>query len=533
MKNFVDVYEAAITDATIDECSAKVREFLNILKLPRNEITRYALSIEEILINIRELDQENERNLSLTMGKKTFRNFIELTVDGEAINAYLDDGHSTLGDNMLKALGLSPEYLFKNNKNIYYFRIKKDRLNPIFKLIIAFAAAFIVGLAGDYVLSSAARTACVEHVLIPFHDTFLNMLGTIAGPMIFLSVAWGIYGIGDASTLKQIGSKLLRSYVSVLFAASAVLGAVSIPIFQAGFSTSGGTGSAVGEIFNMILNIIPKNIFSPFIDGNTLQIIFLGIMFGIAMLFLGRRTEAIAQIVEQINLIVQFLIEVISVLVPYFIFIVLVEMQWSDTIGVMKRVGKLFLVFAGMAILLSLFMIVTTAARNRIKPSTLLVKQLPTLVTGITTASSAACFGINLKSCRNSLGIDDKITSFGLPLGMVAFKPTTSLNYITMAVFFAKLYGIEISVQWFVIMLFTACILAIATPPIPGGAASSYTVLFSQLGIPPEAIAIALACDAIFDFVATGNDQFLAPMQLLNQASKLGLVNRKILTKNM
>ena len=75
-------------------------------------------------------------------------------------------------------------------------------------------------------------------------------------------------------------------------------------------------------------------------------------------------------------------------------------------------------------------------------------------------------------------------------------------------------------------MIFTASILAVATPPIPGGAATAYTVLFAQLGIPPAAVAIALACDTLFDFIATGSDQFIAPMQLLNQATKLGLVDR-------
>lgn len=530
MKLYDEIYESVLCDEAIDECSKRVRGFLQSVKQPRSEVLRYALSIEEILIKIREQDPNNEKHISLTMGKKFFKTFIELVVDGESINVYLeDDNHSALGDYMLKTIGLSPEYVYKNLKNVYSFRIKKKRINPLIKLAIAFAAAFLIGMVGGALLSGATRTACVDAVLIPLHDTFLNVLGAIAGPMIFLSVAWGIYGIGDASTLKQIGSKLLGSYIAVLFAGSTVLGIASLPLFGVSLTKSSGAGSGLAEIFTMILGIIPPNIFSPFIDGNTLQIIFLGVLFGIAMLFLGRRTEIVAQLIEQINLIVQFLIEIISVLVPYFIFIVLIEMQWSDTIGVMKKVARLFAVFAVAVVAFASFMLIYTSIRNRVSPIMLFTKQFPTLITGITTASSAACFGINLKSCRNNLGINEKITSFGLPLGMVAFKTNTSLNYVTMAIFFAKMYDVDVSVQWIIIMLFTAGVLAIATPPIPGGAASSYTVLFLQLGIPAEAVAIALACDAIFDFMATGADQFLMPFQLLNQASKLGLVDRKTL----
>lgn len=530
MKMHDVIYESVLCDAAVDECAERVREFLRSIGQPGSEILRYSLSIEEILITIREHDPDSEKHIRLTMGRKFFKNFIELVIDGESINVYLENGdQSALGDYMLKTIGLSPEYVYRNLKNIYSFGIKKKRMNPLIKLAIAFVVAFLVGIVGGVLLSDAARTACVNKILIPLHDTFLSILGAIAGPMVFLSVAWGVYGIGDAYTLKQIGSKLLGSFVVILFAASTVLGLVSMPLFGVSMTGSSGTGSELSAVFTMLLGIIPSNIFSPFIDGNTLQIISLGILFGIAMLFLGRKTEAVAQLVEQVNLIVQFLIELISMLVPYFIFIVLLEMQWSDTIGMMVKVGRLFIVFVFTVAAFAIFMLIYTSVHNRVSPIMLFAKQLPTLLTGITTASSAACYGINLKSCRSKLGINDKITSFGLPLSMVSFKTCTALNYITMAIFFAKMYDVSVSVQWFIIMLFTAGILAIATPPIPGGAASSYTVLFLQLGIPAEAVAIALTCDTIFDFVATGTDQFLAPFQLLNQASRLGLVDRKTL----
>ena len=172
-----------------------------------------------------------------------------------------------------------------------------------------------------------------------------------------------------------------------------------------------------------------------------------------------------------------------------------------------------------------------SALRNRTKPSLLVKKGLLTLLISITTASSAAAFGTNLKACRDGYGIDEKIYSFGIPLGMVTFKPSTAVNYMVVSLFFAELYGISVSVSWIAVMMITVVILAVATPPIPGGAITSYTVLFAQLGIPVEALGVALACDAIFDFLDTGLDQFLLPFALLNQAGRLGLVDRTILQR--
>lgn len=47
--------------------------------------------------------------------------------------------------------------------------------------------------------------------------------------------------------------------------------------------------------------------FEPFATGNTLQIIFGAVVIGIALLYLGRQTRAIALGIEQVNTLVQFL----------------------------------------------------------------------------------------------------------------------------------------------------------------------------------------------------------------------------------
>lgn len=96
--------------------------------------------------------------------------------------------------------------------------------------------------------------------------------------------------------------------------------------------------------------------------------------------------------------------------------------------------------------------------------------------------------------------------------------------------FFASFYQLDISVSWLIMMILSVVILAVATPPVPGGAIMAYTVLFTLLGIPTEAIAIVLACDPLFDFLDTGIDQYTMPFVILPQANKLGMVDTAVLT---
>lgn len=251
-----------------------------------------------------------------------------------------------------------------------------------------------------YLLPVGLRQTLLNGVLTPLHDTFLNILGAIAGPMVFLSVAWGIYGIGDAATLKQVGKKMLFGYIGTVYIALIAVGLICLPLFNLNFSGSGNANNALSEIFTMLLGIFPKNIFSPFVDGNTLQIIFLAFVIGIALLFLGQKTDSVAKAVKQINYIVQFLIEFISKLVPYFIFIVLVTMIWSDTVNVLIGVSKLFIIFIGGTLLMLIGVSIYTSLKSRAPFFSTIRKGLPILLIALTTASSAAAFGTNMKTCK-------------------------------------------------------------------------------------------------------------------------------------
>ncbi len=522
-----EIYEATLTEEQIDVFSEKAKEFLQKNKVAKNDCLRTALSVEEVLFNC--LENFRGKKITLITGVKFFRPFVTVQVEGRPYNAYVsaEKENGFFGEAILKNLGLSPEYVY-DDVNSYTFKAKKQKKGIFFKLIVAVISAVAVGLLG-LLLPVTTRNLILGTVLTPLHETFLNILGCIAGPMIFLSVAWGIYGIGDAATLKRLGRRMLIGFIGGVYIAVIAGGIFALPFFTLKFSSKVSSGGQIYEIFKMIIGIIPKNIFSPFVEGNTLQIIFLAVVIGVAMLFLGRKTTAIARAVEEINHIVQFLIEFISQLVPYFIFIVIVSMIWSDTFSKLAGIGKLIVLIIASILLYALVFILITSAKNRVSPHLLCRKGISTFFIAFTTASSAAAFGTNSENCKKRFGISDTVTSFGLPLGMVTFKPTTALYFTILSLYFAESNKVSISLTWFILMFFCCGILAVATPPIPGGALTTYVVLFSMLNIPINSLAIALTCDVLIDFLVTGMDQFLIQFSLLNRAKKLGMVNEKTL----
>ena len=57
----------------------------------------------------------------------------------------------------------------------------------------------------------------------------------------------------------------------------------------------------------------------------------------------------------------------------------------------------------------------------------------------------------------------------------------------------------------------------------------AYSIIFAQMGIPAEAMAVALALDIITDFLITAFEMLLLPMSLINLGTSLGMVDREIL----
>ena len=266
-----------------------------------------------------------------------------------------------------------------------------------------------------------------------------------------------------------------------------------------------------------------------FATGNTLQIIFVAFMVGIALLFLGQKTGSVAKAIEQINTLVQFLMDVISRIVPFLVFLIIVSFIWSRNYLILSSMWRFFLALVAACVLAAVFYLCYTAARMKTSPVILLKKSLPNYLVATATASSAATFSSNMTACEKGFGIDSSLASFGIPLGMVMHKPVLGVYYALMSFFLARSYGVTCSLAWIDLAVFISAILAIATPPIPGGGAIAYALLLSQLGIPADALPFLLTIDIATDFLVTGFEMLILPLTLIRISHKLGVINTDIL----
>ena len=93
----------------------------------------------------------------------------------------------------------------------------------------------------------------------------------------------------------------------------------------------------------------------------------------------------------------------------------------------------------------------------------------------------------------------------------------------------AENYCISITPIWMLTAFIISVVLAIAAPPVPGAALTCYTILFTQLGIPADAVAVVIALNVILEFVTTAADIFCLQTELVELSGSLHYLDEDIL----
>jgi len=533
MKKLTEKRETVtLNTQSIDEASNFTAKALEKLQMPRPDIYRCRLSVEEaLLIWSKALGEDTECLMSC--GSRFGRPFISLSVPGAQINPseVKDDLYGEVVDsvNLIYRLGLTTVYSYAKGRNEITLSPPRKSKNGVIVMVISIALSLAIGLPLSMFFPAVA-SALEKNVVTPIFSTAMNLIFAIAGPLIFLSICSGIYSIGNISAVGQIAKVLVSRFLLMTFlplAAIAVLTGWMFPIALSG-STSPLSSGAAG-IFGMILNIVPSDIITPFQTGNALQIIFLAVACGSGILILGKKVSELAKIVNQIYSLVQFLMETIGRVIPAFVFLSILSLILSSSSINFSILGKQVILSIAFIIAIMVAYILFISIKWSMSPLLLMKKLLSTFLIAITTASSAAAFSVNLETCEKKLGISRKMVDFGVPLGQVIFMPPVAISFFFSSLCIGEIYGVEMTLIWILTAFIISGVLAVATPPIPGGTLSCFTILFMQLGIPAEGIALAISISMLMEYILTAGNLMLLQGELVLSADKLKMLDTEIL----
>ena len=379
------------------------------------------------------------------------------------------------------------------------------------KVLIALILGAIVGLGLN--LSGLSANPWVEQnvVLGLFHvigKLFINSLKMLVVPLVLFSLIPGILGIGDVSLLGRIGGKAVALYLlttavaitfAILFASAFGIGdGMSIPT-DASFQVQ--EGRSFSEV---IIGIVPTNPIAALANGDMLAIIFFAIFFGIALLTIAKQAPQLVSLIEQVNEVIMLMVSMVMAFAPYAVFCLVSKALAELGIDLLMQLLEYFLVLGAallfhMLVVQTIFLKLLTGLDVRI----FLKKMRTAQLFAFSSSSSAATIPVTLRTVEKRMGVDNSVASFNVPFGATINMDGTAMMQGVATVFFANIYGIELGLAGYLMVIVTAVLASIGTAAVPSAGIIMLTIVFGQVGLPVEHIGLILGIDRLLDMLRT------------------------------
>lgn len=513
----------------IDSASEAVEAFLAKSKLDRRSQLSARLTFENALLNLRDTFGDGYP-AELAVGNRLGKPRLVVKVRGRRFDPRILGDENDWAHSLMEAAGLRPSYAYNGGFNIISISCPRPPMGSTLKATIAIALGLLLSRAG-FLLPDATRESILTGLIQPLFDTYVKMLAGVAGPMVFLSVACGITGIGDMVALGRSGKTIMGRHLAINLVAVLVAFAVGIPVFHLAHGANAGEGGALYTITNLILGMVPTNFVEPVVENNTLQLAVLSIAVSIAALALGDLTEQVRKILQELNMLVQFLMEQLCRLLPAFIVVMMISQSWSGTMGALLSSWLPVLLFVGTILAFLAVLLLIASIRCKVPVMRLVKAVFPAATIAFVTASSSAAFGSMLSVCQDDLGINEEQSSFGVPLGMVLCKPIATIQLAIVLLYSAQAFGVQADAIWYLRLGISCLLYAIAIPPVPGGTLACYGIMLASLGIPLDAVAVVTALDLLLDNFCMGGNVSTVILEILLAANSLGAVDHERLVK--
>jgi aerobic C4-dicarboxylate transport protein len=192
----------------------------------------------------------------------------------------------------------------------------------------------------------------------PIGTTFVTAMKMLIGPIVFLTIVGGIASVADLKKVGLTGIKAL-TYFQVGTILAMIAGLVAINVFRLGDGVNADPGKleasdsaqkliSAGEKqhwWEFVTHIVPNSVVGPFVEGDILQIIFLAVIFGVALNAVGQIGGPVLEAVNRLTKIVFKVLSYVMKLAPLGAFGAMAFAIGKYGVSTLTSLGSLILLF--------------------------------------------------------------------------------------------------------------------------------------------------------------------------------------------
>jgi aerobic C4-dicarboxylate transport protein len=353
--------------------------------------------------------------------------------------------------------------------------------------------------------------------LKPLGDGFIALVKMLISPIIFCTVVLGIAGAGDMKKVGRVGGKALI-YFEVVSTAALAIGIVVVNFIRPGegFNVDpvnldpkavAGYAKAASEqsTVDFLLHLIPKTFFDAFTgSGDLLQVLLIAILFGYAMMHMGRTGQAVHLLIEDASHILFAMMNAVMKLAPLGAGGAMAFTLGKYGVAALKPLATLMGSFYLTGILFVAFVLGAIGAMVGFNIFRFILYIKDELLTVLGTSSSESAL-VPLMAKLEKLGCSKSVVGLVVPSGY-SFNLDGTNIYISMAALFvAQALNIELTLTQQLTILGVAMLTSKGASGVTG---AGFITLAATLAVVPSIPVAGLA-------LILGIDRFMSEARAL------------------
>jgi len=290
----------------------------------------------------------------------------------------------------------------------------------------------------------------------PLGDAFVRALKMLIAPIVFATVATGVAGAGDMKKVGRVGAKALL-YFEAMTTLALALGLAVVHLVKPGAgihaSAAALDGAAIAaqtkgreakSFVAHLMDIIPESTVSAFTSGEVLQVLFLAVLTGVALVRLGERGKPATRALEQLAHVSFELVLLLMRVAPLGAFGAMAYTVGHFGLGALGSLGRLMACFYATSLAFVVLVLGAVTALVGLSLRRLLGYLKEELLVVLGTSSSESALPRLMEKLEH-LGCEPSVVRLVVPTGYSFNLDGTSI-YLTMAaVFVAQALDVPLS----------------------------------------------------------------------------------------
>ena len=350
----------------------------------------------------------------------------------------------------------------------------------------------------------------------PLGDAFIALVKMIIAPVIFLTVVTGISGLGHLGDLGRVAVKAF-GYFFVMSTFALIVGLTVANVAEPGagmhidpMTLNASTIAQYSEkahdqsVTGFLVGIIPTTLVSPLAGGEILQVLFVAILFGIALSVTGESAAPVRDLLERLTGVVFRMVAILMKAAPFGAFGAMAFTIGKFGVGTLANLGGLILCFylTSLIFVLVVLGLVCRMAGFSIFRLLAYLKDELLLVLGTSSSESALP---NLIAKMEAAGCAKPVVGLVVPTGYSFNLDGTNIYMTLAALFIAQACDVDLSLAEQVSLLLVAMISSKGAAGVTG---AGFVTLAATLSIVPSVPVAGMA-------LILGIDRFMSECRSL------------------